>query len=1253
MAENFYEDQDFSQFSQSIIESSDEAISWALANAPRYNNEYYQDLDAITTQIDLNINLLSGLPEKTSDVIKIFYKTIEWATHTIEDLKAMYKDKRGDTVQSIMKAANKTLPFLLRIEEILEMCFNMASRNENEALRSISHSRGDRIMFMSKIMKDLKRSNNFNDIVCIFGFNQGDNTRHYITISGNTIGSFEEASNKIFEGDNYTEIKSGSDEVDNYFSEQVNSPIFEWHHRDKDKPSNRGSFFQYVNQTPFDLSQFMVYDEDQLEDKTHRSNVTKYPCFIYALKELGVDTDRINLMLTSVTGNEFAFCNIPEFCRTHGINVQVIKVTARESKNNYQIHEIGDSMHMIGSIVLFKDHYFVNKPIPITKFAIEHWREILAEPRVKKEKMWLTKRLPSGKRSPEYTMGSIMKAAVAIPKMFKYGWFEQMKFDESLMSAFSNPSTIKAQPVDQSEWKKTKPIDKILKRCNKNFAKHIPKERTAKEIEKKPKVHPPPRYQHVIFADTEATTDPTVNKNDRIPHKAYCVAMQICRLNVEDNGDIPINYQMTDHDWNPIEEVEGPHIDVAPIKFFYGKHCIKRFLLSIPEGSLIYFHNVKYDLAFLRKYLYRANVVEKDSFLYSLEANIMVGRRHKRVKFVDSYKIIPIPLAAFASTFQLSIKKEVYPYNFYKRANSFDKSAWTIARAANTIEKEEDRKTFITLVEELKEAILNNPSLCESDNDNLHMSNPKYFPKECYARFYCEQDVRVLMQGFMIFRKNMFDILRLDSLKFISLSSMADTYMHAEGVYEGCTELTGVVRQFIQQCNKGGRVMCRENKKKIVSGIIDYFDAVSLYPSAMARLTEDHIGFPLGAPSMIINAKQFEEIKALPQAYYYVRIYIKKVGRHLAMPILSNLVGGIRSYTNEDKREHYCDRIELEDLVKYQEIEYDFIDGYYFWSGNFKIGESITHLFNCRLQAKAEAKTNPALNAKQECIKLIMNSSYGKNGLKPTNYKYVYFDDKEKADQYLIDNASLVTAIDHFGSKIRIKSGKTINNHFNRCHISSVVLSMSKRIMNELIVLAEDMGIEIFYQDTDSIFLRRENRLDLEKRFTQKYNRPLVGPSMGQFHCDFTIRGCDTPHSELSIFNGKKNHAHFITGINAKGEKISETHFRAKGIPESCFRRKAIRENILIKGLEKTGSIMGLFESLNQGNVHAFNLADKDGAVISVNGFLNITLQVVPRCLQFKGPAQQYIDDEGNVKDYIKFVNDKGEVLMLRQSPEP
>ena len=43
--------------------------------------------------------------------------------------------------------------------------------------------------------------------------------------------------------------------------------------------------------------------------------------------------------------------------------------------------------------------------------------------------------------------------------------------------------------------------------------------------------------------------------------------------------------------------------------------------------------------------------------------------------------------------------------------------------------------------------------------------------------------------------------------------------------------------------------------------------------------------------------------------------------------------------------------------------------------------------------------------------------------------------------------------------------------HFNYVPCGTEILSMSKRIMNEVVSCADDLGLKFYYQDTDSIHM--------------------------------------------------------------------------------------------------------------------------------------------------------------------------------------
>merc|ERR1711977_532238 len=145
-------------------------------------------------------------------------------------------------------------------------------------------------------------------------------------------------------------------------------------------------------------------------------------------------------------------------------------------------------------------------------------------------------------------------------------------------------------------------------------------------------------------------------------------------------------------------------------------------------------------------------------------------------------------------------------------------------------------------------------------------------------------------------------------------------------------------------------------------------------------------------------------------------------------------------------------------------IGYTIKRGYYYDEGrNTTIGHVIQELYNLRAKYKREG--NPI----QAVFKLIMNAAYGKTGLKPYDCEVTYQKDKDRYIDLHYNHSRDFTQLPN--GEWRFNIYKEIQSHFNRQQVTMEILSVSKQIMNEPMVLAEDLGIEIFYQDTDSMHL--------------------------------------------------------------------------------------------------------------------------------------------------------------------------------------
>ena len=113
---------------------------------------------------------------------------------------------------------------------------------------------------------------------------------------------------------------------------------------------------------------------------------------------------------------------------------------------------------------------------------------------------------------------------------------------------------------------------------------------------------------------------------------------------------------------------------------------------------------------------------------------------------------------------------------------------------------------------------------------------------------------------------------------------------------------------------------------------------------------------------------------------------------------------------------------------------------------------------------------------------------------------------------------------------------------------------MSKRIMNEVMTFAEDEGLNIWYQDTDSMHINYEDVELLALAFKNKYNKDLIGEDMSQFHIDFDLDGaCGEIYSTESYVLANKVYIDKLESVDKNSNVITGDHVRLKSVPTSCI----------------------------------------------------------------------------------------------------
>ena len=588
----------------------------------------------------------------------------------------------------------------------------------------------------------------------------------------------------------------------------------------------------------------------------------------------------------------------------------------------------------------------------------------------------------------------------------------------------------------------------------------------------------------------------------------------------------------------------------------YLSHCdMFNYIIAKtqPEDYIIcYFHNLKYDSAVISSMFRYIGSVEKSGNIYSID----IRYRGRRIHLHDSYKLIPMALKNFKDTFNLNIgKADAIGYSYYSNDT---KNIADITEYSNHLHQK-DIPIFL-------QALLDNKKLFDYNHQNNTFDCIEYY------KYYLSLDVLVLREGLRSFTRNLYTLTegKIKVHNFLTCSSIGHYYASMHGVYNGCYEITGNLRAFISKAISGGRVYTNSSfTKKEIKENIAYLDIVSLYPASMERLSRTH-GFVTGSCTYFIG----EQLP--PCTYAIIQIQILRINKQQQMPFISipgeeNII-----YTNTANNNLiYIDTITLEDYKNFHEIEYKIIDGVY-WTGEFNknIGAVILKLTEERNRYKL--LKNDSMST---IIKLIMNSIYGRTILKMSNTTVKYVDDFN----YIISNFDNISSYYNKGyGQYRVKMNK-MDNSYNLGHIGTCILSMSKRVMNEIMNIANDHKINCYYQDTDSIHLDNNKINILNEEFKNKYGYYILGNTLGLLQHDFKLENCTDIIATKAIFLGRKSYIDVIQGIDRDTKELKTGyHYRLKGIPNKSILYEADRNY--------DGDIYELYKDLSKEKIIEFVL---------------------------------------------------------------
>lgn len=892
-----------------------------------------------------------------------------------------------------------------------------------------------------------------------------------------------------------------------------------WVDKKQYRQNHRGAYFKYFNNTSLDLTRYQIY--------TKFEKINYEPCLYFAIKEHDEYNDDLDQLKLSIFEKDIKMSDIASIA--NNLSIKITITFFDEKKQMTRTRHYNDKQDAdVLKLGLIDNHYFINEETDITT------------------KFFTGRKGTSHKKLTSYELIYRLfknKEKYLIPISIEninnhnhtLSFADDYVLREPKNACKCNSMSIKdVQSMTQLQLSKDiycYKDDKVVSECNHPYCHkmYVVENRCWCGLEKYNEFQPFKSSSGTIFQGKFKTNNPNTDyKLCFLDLETYATSKGEDRYYT--NSDELIKTHKPFCLGYSYEYMNGE-------KYVYGENCILDFLNSIRTNLVIVTHNLAFDVRpFIKSLTHFCTPIETGNKMKHFQCKY----KNYHIVFKDNCAFLPYKLSSLPEMFNLpSGDKGVYPYTLINESNY--NSFIPLEKCLEHLKSEEDEYDFIMNCKKI-DALRSESCVANNDSSGVNefLGRSLVDIKE-YTIHYCLQDVNILKQSYLKFREQIKEVTKIDIIGMVSLPQVSNDFLIDNDCYQGCFKISGVAQDFIRKATHGGRVMIANNKKtkfgKKDHKRISDFDAVSLYPSAMYRLP----GFIRGLPKVIKNYS--------PESYdyYFIEIKITNIKKNRAFPLASFVdEEGIKQYTNDlIGKTMVIDKVALEDLIKYQGVEYEFIRGYYFDDGfNPNIIKTIEFMFNERIKLKKIG------NPLEQVYKLLMNSSYGKLGQKPITkskkfitgdyYNYVVANAKDIVEyQRISDNTIVVT------------KRKSIMTHFNAVHLSAQILSMSKRIMNEVMCLAEDNDIPIYYQDTDSMHIDQNNIAKLQALFKETYDRELIGKNMGQFHSDFSVKGADKDYEIVaveSIFLGKKA---YIDKLEYKqnGEIKYTYHIRMKGVP--------------------------------------------------------------------------------------------------------
>ena len=422
-------------------------------------------------------------------------------------------------------------------------------------------------------------------------------------------------------------------------------------------------------------------------------------------------------------------------------------------------------------------------------------------------------------------------------------------------------------------------------------------------------------------------------------------------------------------------------------KALFNNFITQLLTLFTNESNVItvYAHNFSaFDGIFLLRHLLPYGKVIPllhNGKLISIKLRLNVdGYTNKTIVFKDSLLLLPLSLRELCKAFDLSVVKGYFPFGV---SNLFYQGLLPQIELWKNISNNE----YTSLIAEF---------------------TGKIWDFKTEAIKYCYLDCVALHEILVKFNELIFSHFKVNIINSLTLPSLAtriyrSQFMPANTIYQ----LLGPVEKNIRQSYTGGAVDVyiphnrKNNILNLVSAIFTklyWYDANSLYPFIMAEIL-----MPVGKP--VAFSGDIRKIDPLAYGFFYCKITSPYYLEHPILQRRIKTANGERTIAGLGSWSGWIYSSEMDNAIKYG-YQFEIIKGYQFEKGNiFK--DYVNTMYNLRLEY---SKGHP-MNL---IAKLLMNSLYGKFGMRLESTQVEMFDTSNEIESQLLKDM-----LDLYGKTIK------------------------------------------------------------------------------------------------------------------------------------------------------------------------------------------------------------------------------------------